>query len=85
MIGKAIALIQVPCQRLFCGKAAARYLGVSVDTLRKYSDLGWIEAKRLEKRRVFTLEALDAFIDSLPEYGRDGKLPGGGKPGWEGR
>ena len=68
MINQPIALIQVPNQRLFSIKAAAQYLGVHPDSLRKYADLGWIEAKRLEGRRRFSLEVLDKFIDSLPPY-----------------
>lgn len=68
MIGKAVALIQIPNQRLFGMKAAAQYLGIHEDTLRKYSDLGLLTARRLDKRRVFTLEDLDDFIESLPEY-----------------
>ncbi len=36
--------------------------------LRRYADLGDIPARRLGRRRVFTLEDLDAFIESLPEY-----------------
>ncbi len=81
MIGKPFALIQVPNQRLFSTKAAARYLGVCEDSLRKYADLGWIKAQRLEKRRVFTLEDLDCFIESLPGYGHPDYTGGGGKPG----
>ncbi len=68
MIGKSVALIQVPNQRLFSTKAAARYLGICEDTLRKYADLGDIPARRLRSRRVFTLEDLDAFIEALPPY-----------------
>ena len=68
MIGKPVALLQVPNQRLFSMKAAAQYLGVCEDTLRKYADLGMIPARRLEKRRVFSLEDMDSFVDSLPEY-----------------
>lgn len=77
MIGRPIALIQVPNQRLFSTKAAARYLGVCADTLRTYADLGQIEAKQIGKRRVFTLEALDGFIDALPCYDPPGGRPGG--------
>ncbi len=39
MIGRPIALIQVPNRRLFSTKAAACYLGVHPDSLRKYADL----------------------------------------------
>ncbi len=81
MIGKTVALIQVPNQRLFSTKAAAQYLGVHPDTMRKYADLGSIRARRLEKRRVFALEDLDAFIDTLPEYQSYDYTAPGGKPG----
>ncbi len=77
MVGKAVALIQVPNQRLFSTKATAQYLGVHPDTVRKYADLGWVRARKLERRRVFTLEDLDAFIDSLPCYDSPGGKPGG--------
>ncbi len=81
MIGKPVALIQIPNQRLFSTKAAARYLGIHHQTLRKYADLGRLSAKRLESRRVFTLEDLNAFIDKLPGWYPD---PDGG-PGKERR
>ncbi len=81
MIGKPIALIQVPNQRLFSTKAAAQYLGVHPDTVRKYADLGRIRARKLERRRVFALEDLDIFIDSLPEYQSYDYTAPGGKPG----
>jgi len=81
MIGKPIALIQVPNQRLFSTKAAAQYLGVHPDTLRKYADLGRIRVRRLERRRVFILEDLNAFIDALPEYQSYDYTAPGGKPG----
>lgn len=68
MIGKPVALIQIPNQRLFGIRPAARYLGVCVDTLRRYSGQGWIPAYELEGRRVFRLEDLDAFVEALPEY-----------------
>ncbi len=77
MVGKTVALIQIPNQRLFGTKAAAQYLGVHPDTVRKYADLGWVRARKLERRRVFTLEDLDAFIDSLPCYDDPGGKPGG--------
>ena len=68
MIGRPVALIQVPNQRLFSTRAAAQYLGICEDTLRTYADLGDIPARRLGRRRVFTLEDLDAFIEALPAY-----------------
>ncbi len=81
MVGRTVALIQIPNQRLFGTKAAALYLGVHPDTVRKYADLGWIRARKLERRRVFTLEDLDAFIDALPEYQSYDYTAPGGKPG----
>jgi len=81
MIGKPVALIQVSNQRLFSTKAAAKYLGVHHQTLRKYADLGMLKVKRLENRRVFTLEDLDSFIEELPEWYPD---PDGG-PGCQER
>ncbi len=74
MIGKPTVLIQVPNQRLFSVKAAAKYLGIHEQTLRKLTDLGEVQAQRMGSRRVFRLEELDRFIDSLPpwcDYGPD--------------
>jgi excisionase family DNA binding protein len=74
MIGKTTALIQVPNQRLFSVKAAAKYLGIHEQTLRKLTDLGEVQAQRMGSRRVFRLEELDRYIDSLPpwcDYGPD--------------
>ncbi len=68
MIGKPVALIQVPNQRLFGIKAASRYLDMHPQTLRKLTDLGEINAKKLGGRRVYTLEELDRFIESLPQW-----------------
>ena len=62
MIGKPVALIQVPNQRLFSVRCAARYLGVHEQTVRKLTALGELEARRFGKRRAYTLESLDAFI-----------------------
>ncbi len=81
MIGRTVALIQVPNQRLFSTKAAAQYLGVHPDTVRKYADLGRIIARKLERRRVFTLEDLNAFIDALHGYQSYDYTAPGGKPG----
>jgi len=81
MIGTPVALLQVPSQRLFSTKAAAQYLGVHPDTLRKYADLGWIRPRKLERRRVFALEDLDTFINALPDYQPDDYTAPGGRPG----
>jgi excisionase family DNA binding protein len=68
MIGKPIAFIQVPNQRLFGTKAAAKYLGVHEQTLRKLTDLGQLAARKMGSRRVYALEDLDEYIESLPRW-----------------
>ncbi len=66
---KAIQLVAIPEQSLFYTGAAAKYLGISSNTLRKRSDLGLIPCKQDENgRRVFLLEDLDAYRNSLPPY-----------------
>ena len=66
---KAIQIIGIPEQVVFYVGAAARYLGISPNTLRKRADLGLIPAKRDESgNRVFLLEDLDAYRKSLPPY-----------------
>ena len=62
-----VTIHQVPNQRLFKVSAAARYLGICDDTIRKYADLGQIPVYRfLNGDRVFRLEDLNGLIDSLP-------------------
>jgi hypothetical protein len=63
-----LQLSSVPKQRLFTVGPAARYLGMSADTLRKYADLGCIPTYRnpFNGHRVFKLEDLIRLIDSLP-------------------
>ncbi len=80
MFGKSVALIQVPNKRLFKIQSAARYLDISVNTLRKYSDLGLIKAKVLagegtRPQRIFELEELERFCSSLPDYNKSGEKP----------
>ena len=75
--------VTIPSQRLFSTSQAAEYLGVSRDTMRKYADLNWIRALKLERRRVFTLEDLNQFIDTLPSYEHPGYTVGGERPGGE--
>lgn len=69
-----VAIIPVPAQRLFTIGAAANYLGIDMGTLKKLTDQGIIPAKRSNQRRVYTLEALDRYIDSLPEWS-GGSMP----------
>ena len=63
-----MALIQIPNQRLFGPSAAARYLGICTDTLYKITDLGQVKAFNQNGRRVYRLEDLEAYVESLPEW-----------------
>ena len=68
VIRKSLALARVPNQRLFGPKAAARYLGICEDTLKKITDLEQIRAFKLNGRRAYRLEDLEQFIESLPGW-----------------
>jgi hypothetical protein len=47
---------------------AARYLGVCPNTLRRYTDLGWVKAKILPGGdRIYRRQWLDEFIQGLPD------------------
>jgi len=47
---------------------AAHYLGVSPNTLRKYTDLQLIQAKRLPGGdRLYKRDWLDQFVEELPD------------------
>ena len=71
---KAVTMIQVPNQRLFGPKGAAKYLGVCEDTLKKMTDLGQIQAFNLNGRRAYRLEHLQTLVESLPGwYDRPGE------------
>lgn len=87
MVNNPVALLQIPTQRLFRVAQAARYLGKHPNTIRKLADLGEIKT-RVEidssgrRHRVFTLEDLDAYIDSLAQWydsPNDGESPGARK------
>ncbi len=46
---------------------AARYLGISPNTLRKRTDLGLIPARRdVNGDRLYLVKELDAYLASLP-------------------
>ena len=68
MISKPVGLIQVPNQAMFSPKAAARYLGINVKTLKELSDLGEIPVRRLRNRRAYLLEDLEGFRKGLPDW-----------------
>ena len=49
---------------------AARHLGVSLSTIRRWSDMGYLSGYRTPGgQRRFSVEQLDAFIDSLQSGG----------------
>jgi len=60
-----------PSSRLgLTASEAARHLGVSISTLRRWSDAGHLQAYRTPGgQRRFTIEQLDAFLDSLRPRG----------------
>ena len=65
---KRIEVIEVPEQFYFKVSAAAKYIGLSANTLRKYTDLGHIRAKILPGGdRIYCREWLDGFIGDLPD------------------
>jgi excisionase family DNA binding protein len=49
---------------------AARHLGVSLSTIRRWSDMGYLSGYRTPGgQRRFSIEQLDEFIDSLQSGG----------------
>lgn len=68
MIGKPVALVQIPNQALFSPKAAARYLGINGKTLKELTDLGEIPTKRFRNRRAYLLEDLERYRTTLPAW-----------------
>jgi excisionase family DNA binding protein len=67
-ITKAVTLIQVPSQRGFKTRAAAGYVGIHPQTLRKLTDEGKIRAKNMDGQRLYMLEDLNAYMESLDEW-----------------
>lgn len=63
-----IHTMPVPSQRLFPAGKAAKYIGLSPDTLKKYTDEGQIKAFDFNGRRAYRLDDLDALIESLPQW-----------------
>ena len=65
---KRIEIIEVPERFYFKVSAAARYIGISANTLRKYTYLGLTRAKRLPGGdRIYCKEWLDEFMENLPD------------------
>jgi hypothetical protein len=64
-----IRVIAIPEQAAFYVREAARYLGISLNTLRKRADAGLFAARRDENgNRVFLLRDLDRYLECLPVY-----------------
>ncbi len=65
---KRIEIIEVDEQFYFKVSAAAKYAGLSPNTLRKYTDQGLIKAKRLPSGdRIYRKDWLDEFMENLPD------------------
>ncbi len=63
-----LEIIEVPEQFYFKVSAASKYTGLSPNTLRKYTDLGLIKAKRLPSGdRTYRKDWLDEFMENLPD------------------
>lgn len=53
-------------QLVFTSSQAARYLGVSLATIRRWTDAGYIECYRTPgSQRRFSRRQLDEFVESL--------------------
>ena len=66
---KSIEIVEVDEQFYFKVSAAAKYIGLSPNTLRKYTDLGLIKAKRLpiSGDQSYRKDWLDEFMENLPD------------------
>jgi|SRR5579883_2041471 len=61
-----VVMVRIPKRRLFSARAAAQYLGVNEQTLKKITARGELQARRAGRRLVYCLEDLDRYIESLP-------------------
>lgn len=68
IFGKTIAVFQVPNQALFSLKAAAKYLGISPDSLIEDTEHGKIRCYLFHGRRTYKIEDLEQLRASLPEW-----------------
>ncbi len=60
-------------QLVFTSSQAARYLGVSLATIRRWADAGHLGCYRTPGgQRRFSREQLDGFVDSLQSTGNHG-------------
>jgi excisionase family DNA binding protein len=61
-------------QLVFTSSQAARYLGVSLATIRRWTDAGYVSCYRTPGgQRRFAREQLDAFVTSMRREGRVGQ------------
>lgn len=61
-------------QLVFTSSQAARYLGVSLATIRRWADAGYISCYRTPgSQRRFSRRQLDEFISSLQTPGGEGR------------
>lgn len=66
---RAVQLVTILDQAAFKVSAAAKYLGICPNTLRKKTDLGLIPARFGENgERIYLLRELDAYLNSLPSH-----------------
>jgi excisionase family DNA binding protein len=63
---RGVALVRVPKRRVFSAKAAAQYLGIHERTLKKITDRRELPARMIGQRRVYCLEDLNRYVESLP-------------------
>ena len=60
-------------QLVFTSSQAARYLGVSLATIRRWTDAGYVSCYRTPGgQRRFAREQLDSFVTSMRREGRAG-------------
>jgi excisionase family DNA binding protein len=56
---------------------AARALGVSIGTIRRWSDLGYLDSYRTPGgQRRFSRDQIEQFVNSLPRSGDDAEAAG---------
>jgi excisionase family DNA binding protein len=61
-------------QLVFTSSQAARYLGVSLATIRRWTDAGYVSCYRTPGgQRRFAREQLDTFVTSMRREGRAGR------------
>ena len=65
---KRVEILEIPERWYMKVGRAARYIGMSPNSLRKYTDLGVIRAKKLPSGdRIYSKEWLDDFVENLPD------------------